>query len=114
MTSTLFGDLQETERAPQPKHPGPFAAVALEQGIDHSLDYAIPPSLVHLLKVGQRVRVPLGRGNRPAFGYVVAIHDTCDYPKIKPLAGIDDDRVLVPPRLMELARWMSRYYVSPL
>ena len=28
-------------------------------------DYAIPPSLAAKLKAGQRVQVPLGRGNRP-------------------------------------------------
>ena len=37
-----------------------------------------------------------------------------DYPKIKPLTSIADDRVLITPNLMELARWMSRYYVAPL
>jgi primosomal protein N' (replication factor Y) len=93
---------------------GPFAAVALEQSIDRLLDYSIPKSLVPSLRVGQRVRVPLGRKNRTARGYVVSIHSTSDYPKIKPLSGIEDDRVLFPPKLMELARWMSRYYVSPL
>ena len=27
---------------------------------------------------------------------------------------IDDERVLIPPKLMQLALWMSRYYVAPL
>jgi primosomal protein N' (replication factor Y) len=57
---------------------GPFAAVALEQGIDRLLDYAIPPRLVPLLKAGQRVRVPLGRRNRPTPGYVLSIRPTSD------------------------------------
>ncbi|MGN6627899.1 MAG: replication restart helicase PriA [Tepidisphaeraceae bacterium] len=93
---------------------GPFAGVALEQSIDRVLDYAIPPKLVELLKVGHRVRVPLGRGNKPRFGYVVRIAETSSYPKVKSLLAIDDDRVLVSPKMMELARWISRYYVSPL
>jgi len=113
-TSTLFGPADPPEAPPAVRHEGPFAAVALEQGIDHSLDYAIPRSLVTQLKVGQRVRVPLGKRNRPACGYVVDIHPTCSYPTVKPVAGIDDERVLVPASLMELARWMSRYYVTPL
>ena len=66
------------------------------------------------IRVGQRVRVPLGRKNRPAFGYVTAISDTTTYPKIKKLLKIEDDRVLVAPKLMNLARWISRYYVTPL
>jgi primosomal protein N' (replication factor Y) len=63
------------------------------------------------------VKVPLGRGNRPKHGYVVALKPTTDYKdpaRIKSLVSIDDTRVLVPPTLMDLARWMSRYYVAPL
>ena len=56
-TSTLFGPADPPEAPPVARHAGPFAAVALEQGIDHSLDYAIPRGLVTQLKVGQRVRV---------------------------------------------------------
>src|SRR5205085_208768 len=63
---------------------------------------------------GQRVRVPLGRNNRPAHGFVVYLRDTSTYPKIKDLLGIDDERVLLNKKLMELARWMGRYYCTPL
>ncbi len=93
---------------------GPFAVVALEQGIDHVLDYSIPSRLVSQLQIGQRVRVPLGRNNKPATGYVVGIRAETTYPKIKPVRDLIDERVLVSPQLMTLARWMSRYYVSPL
>src|SRR5688500_3206861 len=113
LVATLLGQL-EIPPAPTAKAEGPFAAVALEQGIDRLLDYAIPPKFRHALRVGQVVRVPLGRKNRTTRGYVVSIHPESDYPKIKPLSGIDDERVLVPPRLMQLALWMSRYYVAPL
>jgi primosomal protein N' (replication factor Y) len=115
-TPTLFRELPEPPAAEpaEPPHTGPFAAIALEQSIDRSLDYAVPAGLVASLKVGQRVRVPLGKGNRPAFGYVVSIHPTTAYPRIKRMLNIDDERVLVGPELMELARWMSRYYCCPL
>ena len=93
---------------------GPFAAVAIEDSLDKLLDYAVPARLASLIRVGQRVRVPLGRNNRPAHGYVIAINDTTAYPKIKPLLNIDDERVLLAPPMMQLARWMSRYYCAPL
>jgi primosomal protein N' (replication factor Y) len=113
--STLFGPSAPVALdPPAPRFEGPFAAVALEQSVDKTLDYAIPPSLLASLRPGQRVRVPLGRSNRTALGYVIDIHETSAYPKIKRLSGIDDDRVLVAPNLMELARWMSRYYIAPL
>ena len=93
---------------------GPFAGVALEQSIDRVLDYAIPPRLLPLIQVGQRVRVPLGKRNRPTRGYVVSIQRTTDHPSVKKLFEIEDERVLVNPALMELSRWMSRYYCAPL
>ncbi|MDP9174539.1 MAG: primosomal protein N' [Planctomycetota bacterium] len=117
--ATLFPHLEDpaplipaAPAAPRPA--GPFAAVALEQGIDRLLDYSIPARLMPTLQIGQRVRVPLGKGNRATFGYVVAVRPTSDYPKIKSILAIEDDRVLVPPAMMELSRWMSRYYATPL
>ena len=73
---TLFGgDEVVVEAEPAPAYTGPVAAVALEDSLDKLLDYAIPPRLETRLAVGQPVRVPLGRRNRPALGYVVAIKD---------------------------------------
>jgi primosomal protein N' (replication factor Y) len=109
---TLFGEI-ETSSAPE-KAIGPFAGVAMEQSVDKVLDYAIPPRLTAMLKVGQRVKVPLGRNNKPALGYVVSIRAESDFPKIKKLSAIDDDRALVDGKMLELARWMSRYYCAPL
>ncbi len=117
----LFGVFDEPAQTPQRSLPsapaGPYAAVAIEKSVDRTLDYAIPTTLLGSVIVGQRVRVPLGRGNKPNFGYVIAIKTTTDYrdpSKIKPLLAVDDKRVLIPPTLMELARWMSKYYIAPL
>ena len=93
---------------------GPFASVAIEDSLDKLLDYSVPARLAASLRVGQRVRVPLGRGNRPALGYVIAIGEETTYPRIKPVMAIDDERVLLAPPMMRLARWMSRYYCAPL
>src|SRR5947209_15044167 len=109
---TLFPTAQLEPATAPPS--GPFASVALEESLDKLLDYSIPPKLLSLLKVGQRVRVPLGRNNRPAHGYVISIQGETTYPKIKPLLAIDDERVLLAPKMMQLARWMSRYYCAPL
>src|SRR3954447_3518592 len=110
----LFPQLRPPASEGVERADGPFAGVALEQGIDRVLDYSIPKRLVDHICVGQRVRVPLGRGNKVTTGYVVSVHATTDYPKIKPLSDLEDDRVLVAPKLMALARWMSRYYATPL
>ena len=111
--TTLFGTEADLTRA-APRPAGPFAAVAIERAVDRVLDYSVPAALVASLKVGQRVRVPLGNKNRLAYGFVTAISDVSDYAKIKPMSAIADDRVLVHAGMMQLARWISRYYVAPL
>jgi len=111
--SNLFTEFDEQESTAVPAD-GPFAGVAIEQAIDRVLDYSVPKKRLVSLHVGQRVRVPLGRNNRPAHGYVMRLRENSDYPKIKPLLSIDDERILLTPPLIELALWMSRYYCAPL
>jgi primosomal protein N' (replication factor Y) len=112
-TQALFEGFERPAKVEEPVE-GPFAAVAIEQAIDKTLDYAIPKALVGSVLVGQRVRVPLGKNNRPSSGYVVGISGTSNYPRIKKLIQIEDERVLIPPGLMELSRWIARYYCAPL
>ena len=111
--ATLFGEVEPPE-AETPASGGPAAQIALEQGMDRALDYGIPPRLGGRLSVGMRVRVPLGRKNRAVRGWVVSIGPASHPAKLKNLLGLDDERVLVTPSVMELARWMARYYCAPL
>lgn len=90
------------------------ARVVVEQAIDRELDYSVPCQHVAGLAVGQRVKVPLGRGNKPAFGYVAELRTYSDFARLKPISGVDDSRALISPEIFELARWMSRYYCTPL
>lgn len=110
--TTLFAHLQPP--APEVAASGPVAQIALEQGVDRVFDYAIPVRLRGRVQVGMRVRFPLGRGNRAKRGWVVALKSSSDVPGLKNLLGIDDERVLVAPSVMELARWIGRYYCAPL
>ena len=93
-----------------------IATVAVEQAVDRELDYIVPRALKDLIAVGQRVCVPLGRGNKKVFACVVDLKNHSDFPlsKLKELTSIDDARTLLRPLLLDLARWMSRYYVTPL
>jgi len=98
-------------------HTGLYAQVALEQGLEKAggLTYAVPPQIGDL-RVGDRVMVPLGRRNKPVAGYVLSIQPTCDLDpaKVKPMVARDDRRPNLPDDLIELARWVSRYYCCPL
>ncbi|HTW95096.1 MAG TPA: primosomal protein N', partial [Tepidisphaeraceae bacterium] len=109
MTESLFA-----ESPAPPAVEGPFAGVALETAIDRVLDYRIPESMRDQVQIGQLVRVPLGKKNRAKQGYVVRITPTSQHPSPKDIFHISDHRILAPPKLMSLARWMSRYYVTPL
>src|SRR3954470_20435038 len=113
---SLFGDIDDVMEEPGAgvRPEGPFVGMALENSLDKVLDYSVPEKVRGVIRVGQRVRVPLGRNNRPSFGYVISVRETSEYPKVKPLLNIDDERVLVTPKLMHLALWMSRYYCAAL
>ena len=39
--------------------------------VDIKYDYEVPASLVDIIKIGTRVKVPFGNGNRALMGYVV-------------------------------------------
>ena len=108
----LFAELPEPPFVIDPHRL--VATVAVEQAIDRDLDYAVPTQLHTLIRIGQRVRVPLGRSNRSAFGYVVDLKNHSDFAKLKPLTEIADARTLLSAKLLELARWMCRYYCTPL
>jgi len=102
---------------PESSHSGVFADVAIERGFDASptgLTYRVPADLD--LRIGHRVVVPLGRGNKTTTGYVIRLKiDTdLDARKLKPIASIAPGAIELPEPLVELARWVASYYVCPL
>ncbi len=97
-----------------------YARVAVERAVDRSgggLTYGIPEQLADLT-AGERVIVPLGRGDKPVAGYIVQCLDQpgADIPigAIKPIIRRDSKAVAFPPALLELAQWISSYYCAPL
>ncbi len=96
-----------------------YVRVAVERGLDRGAVDATLTYLAHdgSVRVGQAVEAPLGRGNTPTRGIVIDrgsrdLLEGYDPAKVKPLI-----RTLGSPlthELVELARWMSRYYVCPL
>ena len=88
--------------------------LAFETGGDNLFDYAVPDELADELAIGQRVRAPLGRGNRLQVAFCVDFPKQTDVERVKPIAEIVDQTPLIGSQLMELARWLSRYYCCPL
>jgi primosomal protein N' (replication factor Y) len=93
----------------------------MESAADTEFDYLAPEGLWPI-QVGQRVEVPFGKGNRVETGFCVV----ADVPREKSFAGGRgggrlksilrrvDEEPLLGPELMELATWISDYYVCPL
>ncbi|MEQ9459433.1 MAG: primosomal protein N' [Phycisphaeraceae bacterium] len=94
-----------------------YVRVAIEQGVDVTADgltYRLAEGME--ARVGQRVKVPLGRGNKVAGGVVIEVGSDSsglDAGKIKAVLAVDPVGAL-PEELVELAKWIARYYVCPL
>jgi primosomal protein N' (replication factor Y) len=92
---------------------GTIATVVLPDGVDRPLDYLVPESLAALVEPGRRVRVPLGRSNRERLAYCVAVREG-ELPQtpLKPVGGVEDDKPLLSPRMLELTKWMADRWLA--
>ena len=95
--------------------------VAFESGADTEFDYLVPDRFWPVA-VGQRVEVPFGTKDKHQTGFCVG----SDIPversflargrgrKLKSVSKVVDEEPLLDSSLMELAGWISSYYVCPL
>ncbi|QYM80112.1 primosomal protein N' [Horticoccus luteus] len=83
-------------------------------GFDKLLHYKVPEALRAGMQLGLLVRVPIGP--RVTLGLVGQMGAPTDFPveKLKPVTQIVYPFPALPADLLELARWMSRYYAAPL
>ena len=87
------------------------AAVLLPIGPVEPLDYRVPDRLRASLKVGCRVRVPLGRGNGTRVGYCVALASRVTTRRLKEIADVVDEQCLLSPAMFRLSRWIAEHYL---
>ncbi|MBV8607944.1 MAG: primosomal protein N', partial [Singulisphaera sp.] len=99
---------------PEVETGGAFAGVVFNRPMDLVLTYRVPERLRGVVRPGQRVRVPLGRGNQPAVGYCVRVDtvppDGVGPGRVKDLLEVLDDPPLIDAAMLELTRWMAGYY----
>jgi len=112
-TPNLFG-FDPAEDTPS----GRVIRVSFESGVDTEFDYNVPDNLWPV-DIGCRVEVPFGRKNKLENGFCVAVLDEDDAQKsktfkLKSVKRVLDETPLLDTKLMELARWISSYYVCPL
>lgn len=81
---------------------------------DRTYSYLIPEGMKESVKVGSRVIVSFGIGNKQLEGYVMGIKDNIDFniSRVKPIARTLDDEPVMTPVLVELAKWMKDKYLS--
>ncbi len=93
-----------------------FAEVAVAVPVDRLFTYRVPAELLVDAVEGRRVRVPFGR--RSATGYLVALRDTppAGVPegKVRDVAAFLDGGPLIDGPLLDLCRFVSRWYGSSL
>ena len=95
--------------SPMPSQPA-VVEVALPRPLRRTFDYALGKDAV-APSPGTRVRVPFGRSH--VVGVVVGIRDTSPH-ELKTIERIIDAEPLLPPDLVDLARWLAGYYHHPI
>lgn len=85
-------------------------AVDAPLGINRTLTYSVPPRME--VTPGQLVWVPLGP--RPVQGMVFATSEQTSLETTRPVISTIAPGTLLPSWGLELARWLSRYYLSSL
>lgn len=85
-----------------------FASVVLKLPIDKEFQYSIPPRLSGKIAPGKRVRVPFR--NRVTSGFCVGLSSTLQTRQVKPILDIVDPEPMVGEKMLNLTRWLSRYY----
>ncbi|HOH89273.1 MAG TPA: hypothetical protein PLT56_03690, partial [Bacillota bacterium] len=80
---------------------------------DRTYSYLVPENMKESIRVGSRVIVPFGMGNKQIEGYVVGLKDSIDFKpsKIKSIGRLLDEKPVMSPKLVELAKWMKEKYL---
>lgn len=89
-----------------------IAKVVVELALDRQFDYSISPELAESVRVGSKVAVPFGRSIRS--GYVVGLASGSERTDLKQILSVESREPLISPLVLELATWISRYYLAPI
>ncbi len=94
-----------------------YCEVALPVPLRSTFTYALPAALNGELLVGRRVVVPFR--NRPMIGVALGESDQPPDPSrikshVREIAEVMDPLPALPRQLIELGRWISRYYLAPI
>jgi len=66
---------------------------SIAKDLNRTFDYIIPDNLIDTVKIGNRVFVPFGRGNKEEEGYVIGFKDESEFAN-KELIKIEDGHIV--------------------
>ena len=87
------------------------ADIVFDRPLRKPFSYLIPTELFNSISKGKRVRVPLGKGNKPTIGFCVDTRHIPSDPKLKSIFAIMDEEPLVSTHLLEFTKWIADYYL---
>ena len=90
------------------------AVAAATYRIDRPYDYLIPESLLPRAKIGVRVTVPFGRGNRVSEGVILELDHEKRKENLKTILSVLDDESVLGANQIRLAFWMRERYFCTL
>jgi primosomal protein N' (replication factor Y) (superfamily II helicase) len=88
-----------------------FVRVLPDQAAGRLLDYRVPECFADVVAVGSRVKVPVR--TRMLTATVVEVLDFSGVRGLRDIAELLDEKPMIRPALLDLARWMSDYYCCP-
>ncbi|MEI8387523.1 MAG: primosomal protein N', partial [Verrucomicrobiota bacterium] len=88
-----------------------IARVLPDQAAGRLLDYRVPECFGDSVGVGSRVKVPVR--TRMLTATVVEMLDFSDIRGLRDIAELLDEKPMIRPALLDLARWMADYYCCP-
>jgi len=109
----LFAEPDQAAAHPAAAPRGRVVALAVAANLWRTFDYLWPDAL-GTPTVGQRVRVPFGRGNRTTLAFVVDPDRAPPARELKIVREVIDQASQFDPVLWELGHWISEYYLAPL
>ena len=107
-TQSLFGD-PDPSPPPSAEPAALYADLVFDRPLEVPYTYSVPASLAGDVTVGKRILAPLGA--KPDRGWCVAVGAEAPDRPCKPIIRVLDPEPLVDGHLLELTRWMSRYYL---
>ncbi len=90
------------------------AVSAATYSIDKPYDYIVPEQLIKRARIGVRVTVPFGQGNRTSEGVILGLDHEIRHEKLKVITDVLDDESVLGPAQIKLALWMRERYFCTL